>query len=81
MNRIPVKSSNLKSVGYDEAEKILEVEFLSDKSVFQYSRVPRTTYEELITASSKGRYFRSYIRDNQLFGCRQVFPIQRLLRV
>ena len=81
MNRISVKSSNLKSVGYDEAEKILEVEFLSDKSVFQYSRVPRTTYEELINASSKGRYFRSYIRDNQLFGCRQVFPIQRLLRV
>lgn len=51
MNRTPVSSSNLKSVGYDESSKTLEVEFLNG-TVYQYSGVPASVYQGLMSASS-----------------------------
>ena len=80
MKRNPVTSKNLKSVGYDETTRLLEVEFLRDKSIYQYSCVPLTVYNDLMLAKSIGGYFSEHIRDNLLFGCRQIFPILRLLR-
>ena len=80
MNRIPVKSSNLKSVGYDEAEKILEVEFLNKGAIYQYSRVPKAVYEALINASSIGGYFNRNIRDAQQYSCCQIYPEYELRR-
>ena len=82
MKRIPVKSSDLKSVGYDKDNQILEVEFLSDSSVYQYLKVPEQVYFELMNAKSHGKYFRRYIRDELRYGCRQVYPnlVPRLLR-
>ena len=78
MDPNPVKSSDLKSVGYDEASNILEVEFL-DKSIYQYSRVPVDVYENLMNAVSKGKYFAKFIKNNRFYCCRQVFPIQRFV--
>ena len=62
MNRIPVSSSNLASVGYDEMSHILEIEFRSG-GVYQYSGVPRSEYEALMSASSLGSYFAANIRN------------------
>jgi hypothetical protein len=59
--RIPIQSSNIKSVGYDPLTSTLEVEFLNG-SQYQYFRVPRQVYEGLIKASSKGSYFYSNIK-------------------
>lgn len=63
MDRIPVSSSNLSSVGYDEDDRILEIEFNSG-GVYQYYDVPHRIHQELMNASSHGKYFHSNIKDN-----------------
>ncbi|MBR2207294.1 MAG: KTSC domain-containing protein [Synergistaceae bacterium] len=80
MERIPVDSTDLKSVEYDKNKKLLEVEFINKRSVYQYSNVPEHVHFELMNAPSIGHYFSSRIRDNLDYGCRQVFPIQRFVR-
>lgn len=66
MQRTPVESSNLVSVGYDKKLKKLEVEFISG-AVYAYSNVPPNVYEELMAASSHGSYFSSHIRNSFSF--------------
>jgi len=61
MDRVRVSSSNLRSVGYDEQSAVLEVEFHSG-GVYQYSGVPRSTFEALMRAASKGAYLDAYIK-------------------
>lgn len=56
MDRKHVESSNLKSVGYDAKNQILEIEFL-DGGIYQYLAVPASIYEGLMNASSHGQYF------------------------
>jgi len=56
MDRVAVNSSSLKSVGYDESSKILEIEF-SNGGIYQYFEVPKNIYLGLILAESPGRYF------------------------
>jgi hypothetical protein len=62
MMRIPVKSSTLVSVGYDGQQQVLEIEF-KRMSVYQYIGVPRVLHEQLMVASSKGRFFDQKIRE------------------
>ena len=62
MNRKSVSSTNIKSVGYDEQNKILEVEFKSGW-VYQYYSVPLEIYDALMNAPSHGRYFHQFIKD------------------
>jgi hypothetical protein len=63
MNRTPVSSSNVASVGYDPNTMTLEVEFI-DGSVYQYFDVPETVYQELMRASSIGHFMHANIRNN-----------------
>ena len=56
MNRIPVASHNIYSVGYDSNSKVLEIEF-NTHSVYRYYEVPEDVYDELMAAESKGSYF------------------------
>lgn len=62
MIREPVASSNVSSIGYDEASQTLEVEFTGG-SVYQYYNVEPMTFEQLRTASSKGAYVNTYIKN------------------
>jgi len=62
MNRQPVVSSNLASVGYDPATSMLEIEF-NNGGIYQYSNVPESVYSGLMRASSKGTYFHDYIKE------------------
>ena len=62
MNRTLVNSSNINSIGYDETEKILEIEFHGG-GIYQYSNVGNDIYHQLMNASSKGRFFHRFIRD------------------
>ena len=62
MNRIHVESSNLKSIGYDPEQQILEIEFRGNV-VWQYRNVPMSVWLELESAPSKGKYFQSQIRE------------------
>ncbi|MDE1480192.1 KTSC domain-containing protein [Xenorhabdus bovienii] len=66
MNRVPVSSSNLLSVGYDSTTLTLEIGF-HDGGVYQYYGVPSHIHQGLMSASSKGRYFHQYIRDVYAF--------------
>lgn len=62
MDRISVRSTNIRSVGYDAGSETLEVEFTSG-SIYQYFDVPETEYEGLMSAASKGRYLNQNIKD------------------
>lgn len=59
MNRVPVSSSNLSSVGYDPATATLEVEFLNG-GVYQYFNVPAYVHAGLMSATSHGSHFEAY---------------------
>lgn len=61
MNRSPVSSSNIRSIGYNAQLSVLEVEFASG-DVYQYFNVPEHLHHELMNASSKGQYLNEYIK-------------------
>ena len=60
MERTPVTSTTLKSVGYDPQTQTLELEFDSG-SVYQYDNVPPEVYQGLLEADSLGRYLNENI--------------------
>lgn len=62
MERYSVASSNIASIGYDEASQTLEVEFLSG-SIYQYYNVPIAIYENMMREGSKGRFLNTYIKN------------------
>jgi hypothetical protein len=57
-----VRSSNLRSVGYDPDSMVLEVEFHGG-GIYQYMSVPEDIYHALMRAPSKGSYFNQHIKD------------------
>jgi hypothetical protein len=61
VNRVPVVSSNVSSVGYDAATQTLEVEFTSG-IIYQYFDVPEPVYQQLIQAASVGAFFNGNIK-------------------
>ena len=63
MNRTPVTSSNVATVGYDVNTMTLEVEF-KHGSVYEYFDVPEVVHQGLMTADSVGKYFNQNIKDN-----------------
>jgi len=66
MNREPVLSTDLRSVGYDPATSTLEIEFNSG-GIYQYLSVPDSIHQNLMSASSKGKYFHKYIKERFTF--------------
>ena len=62
MNREPVESSTLASVGYDATALVLELQFRSGE-IYQYLGTPYRIHRELMGAESKGRFFNQKIRD------------------
>ena len=62
MHRVPVTSSNLRSVGYDPKTQTLQIEFLKS-GVYEYSGVPQSVYDGLMSAGSHGTYFDQFIKN------------------
>jgi KTSC domain len=62
MDRIPVDSRALVSVGYDPKTQVLEAEF-PNGDVYDYSPVSETIWNELLAAPSTGSYFMANIRN------------------
>lgn len=60
MVRVPVISSNIKSIGWMSPET-LEVEFISG-AIYRYYFLPLNMYMEMLEAPSKGKYFWANIR-------------------
>jgi len=61
MERKNVNSSNLRSVGYDESNGILEIQFRTNKT-YQYLGVPKSIFIGLLSAASKGKYHHRMIK-------------------
>lgn len=59
---VPVQSSDLKAVGYDEPSKTLHVEFHSG-GLYEYAGVPEKIHQALRAATSVGRYFHANVKD------------------
>jgi len=68
MRRYPVRSSALRTVGYDLASNTLEVEFVSG-GVYDYEGVPPEEALRLLEAESLGRHLAEHIRG--------VYPTRR----
>ncbi len=62
MNRDPVASSNLVSVGYDMDSETLEIEF-ANGTVYQYYNVAQGVYDEFMASPSLGSFLNAYIRN------------------
>jgi len=62
MKMIPVSSSMISFVGYDEELSTLRVVFLDD-SVYDYQGVSQITFQSLLSASSIGSFFSKVIRN------------------
>jgi hypothetical protein len=61
MRREAWESSSLRSVGYDPATAVLEVEFVGG-AVYRYFAVPLETYRAFAEASSKGTFLNVVIK-------------------
>ena len=63
MKRIEIKSSSIKSIGYNIIFKVLEIEFTRG-AIYHYYEVPANIVIELIFADSIGKYFHQCIENN-----------------
>ncbi|MEI8305507.1 MAG: KTSC domain-containing protein [Chloroflexales bacterium] len=61
MQRQPVSSSNIASVGYDAVQQTLEVAF-HNGAVYQYFNVPAHIYTGLMQAASHGQYLDAFVK-------------------
>jgi len=62
IKRVPIHSSNIASVGYDDNNLILEIEF-HNGATYKYFNVPKIVFEGLLSAASYGSYFRYNIKN------------------
>lgn len=62
MQRVPVNSSNILSVGYDRDRLMLEIQFKT-KRIYRYSNVPAHVYAGLMKAQSHGKYFQDHVNN------------------
>lgn len=69
MQRASIQSSAILSIGYDERERTLEIEFVNGR-IYRYFDVPSETLQSFLRAESKGKYMNAHIRLS--------FPYRRL---
>ena len=69
MQRQPVRSSNIESVGYNAKSHVLEIAFRSG-GVYQYDDVPLEVYREFLSAPSKGRFLAQRIKGH--YQCQKI---------
>ncbi len=63
MERKRVNASNIRAVGYDPRERVLEIEF-SNGSIYQYSGVSAEVHRRLMNAPSPGSLFSDSIEES-----------------
>lgn len=66
MRRERLDSTSLRSVGYDPAARVLEVEFRNG-GVYQYLDVQDAEYEDFQDADSKGAYLNTEIKPSHRY--------------
>ena len=61
IERQPVVSSDIASLGYEASTETLEIEFKAT-GVYRYFSVPHATYEGLRATPSPGKFFLQHIK-------------------
>ena len=69
MDRVPVTSSVIASIGYDPATNTMDVEFRTGR-LYRFFGITRAVHKALISADSIGRHFNAEIRNR--FPCREI---------
>lgn len=69
MHRIPVTSTEISQVGYQEGSETLEIKF-ERGGVYQFFNVPSDVFDGLMSAASKEGYYHSKIGER--FPCSRV---------
>jgi hypothetical protein len=69
VEREPVSSSSILSVGYEASSETLEIEF-KETGVYQYLNVPQFMWERLMGADSVGKFFNAEIKN--AFACQKI---------
>jgi hypothetical protein len=69
MERQPVKSSNIHSIGYELATRTLEVEYNAG-GIYQYLNLSERLHTALMQASSKGTYLSERIKNR--YRCKKI---------
>jgi len=62
MQRVPLESSSIASIGYDPRERVLELEFRQSWEVYQYFDVPTEEYAAFLAADSKGTFLNQRLK-------------------
>lgn len=62
MEMLPISSGNLRAIGYDRRERLLQVQ-LSDGRMLQYNGVNEETWRRLKDASSPWSFYRDNIEE------------------
>jgi KTSC domain-containing protein len=62
IRRKSADSSDIRSIGFDEARKQLTVRFHSGPEVYLYSSVPKQVYTRLMNATSIGKAFAEHVK-------------------
>lgn len=63
MEMIPVSSSNIAAIGYDEGQSVLVIEFNNGRA-YEYYGVLSYIFDEFLNAGSKGQYANKNIYKN-----------------
>jgi len=58
----PVRSSAIAAVGYDATTRKLRIRFVGNVITYDFCNVPSHIYSGLLLATSKGRYYRTFIQ-------------------
>jgi hypothetical protein len=77
MQRVPVDSSSIASIGYAPEQQVLELEFRQSGEVYQYFNVPAEEHTAFLAADSKGTYLNRHFKPRQ-YRYHRVRPQQEL---
>jgi len=69
MNYVAVSSSNIEAIAYDDAGRVLGVQFLNGRE-YMYHGVGRAVYQGFLGAGSKGSYFNDFVKD--VYACTRM---------
>ncbi len=62
LERIEVSSYEIASIGYDDAQQKLQIEF-HNLTIFDYFEVPRDVFEQFVCADNIENYFQAHIEN------------------
>ena len=70
MKWLTLESKMLTAAAYDDSKQILYLRFRDSGQVYRYFDFPIANQQAFLTAESKGRFFRYFIRDR--FRCERM---------